>query len=138
MKVSKIVAEVIKDITDIRTAVYEAAKSEVPLAPVKYLFFLERLACDYETIAKEAYLYDGMVKNNRAAQFVSLKVEADKKGEKFVSGMAEVQADSLIAEERKARDYFEAARDSTEKLMQVLRVHLEIFKNDTRIDANLK
>lgn len=128
MKVSAKVAAAIKDISEIRAEVYKAAKEEIPLPPVKYLFFLERVTTDYDEIAREYGKYDALVKNNRSAQFVSLQVEAEKLGNKFEKGIAEIKAEGLVAEERVTRNYFEALKDSTEKLIQTLKVHLDIFK----------
>ena len=128
MKVSEKVAAAIKDISEIRTEVYNAAKAEMPLPPIKYLFFLERVTSDFEEVAREYGKYDALVKNNRAAHFVSIKVESEKSGAKFEKGSAEIQAEGLVAEERVARNYFEAVKESAEKLIQTLKVHLEIFQ----------
>jgi len=128
MKVSEKVAFAIKDISEIKEEVYKAAKAETPLPPIRYQFFFERVACDYEEIAREYGKYDALVKNNKSAHFVTLQIEAEKLGKDFKSGAAEVKADGLVAEERIARNYFEAAMNSADKLLQALRLHLDIFK----------
>jgi len=133
MKVSKKVAEVIVELGEIKTQIYSAAKAEEFLAPIKYLFFAERLVTLRDDIAKEFGKYDALVKNNRAAQFISLKVESEKKGEKFVGGAAEIEADTFIANERIARNYFEAALNTLDKQLHILDVHLEIYKNEVKM-----
>jgi hypothetical protein len=129
MKVSEKVAFAIKDISEIKIEVYKSAKEEKPLPPIKYQFFFERVACDYEEIAKEYGKYDALVKNNKSAHFVSLQVKAEKEGKDFKANAAISIIDSLVAEERIARNYFEAAMTSTDKLLQALRLHLDIFKS---------
>ena len=128
MKVSIKVAAAIKDISEIKAEVYKAAKEEKPLPPIRYQFFFERVACDYEEIAREYGKYDALVKNNKSAHFVALQIEAEKEGKDFKSGAAEMKVEGMVAEERISRNYFEAAMNSTDKLLQAIRLHLDIFK----------
>ena len=133
MKVSKRTADAITELADIKTQIYSAAKNEEFLAPIKYLFFYERLGALRDDIAKDFGKYDALVKNNRAAQFISLKNNAEKAGKSLSSGAAEIEADTFIAEERIARNYFEAALNTLDKQMHILDVHLEIYKNEVKM-----
>ena len=128
MLISKKVAAALQDLQEIRAEVFKAAKEETPLPPIKYLFYLERATADFDEITREYGKYDALVKNNKSAHFVSLQTESEKAGVKFEKGAAEIKSDGLVSEERVTRNYFEAAKDSTEKLIQTLRVHLEIFR----------
>lgn len=133
MKVSKIIADEITELLDIKRQIYEAAKNEILLPPIKYLYFSERIVCIRDDIAKEYGKYDALVKNNRSAHFVTLQVESEKKGIKFEKGIAEITSEGLVAEERISRNYFEAVLNTIDKQLKVLDTHLEIFRQEVHI-----
>lgn len=129
MKVSARVAAAIKEISEIQEEIRKSARGEILLAPIKYSFFFDRVACDYDDIAKAFMHYKGIVENNKSAYFVTQQIEAEKIGAKFEKGIAEIKASGMVAEERITRNHFEAAMNGADKLLQALNKHLDIIKH---------
>lgn len=129
MKVSAKEAAAIKEISEIQEELRKSARGEILLAPIRYAFLFDKVACDYDDIAKAFMHYKAVVENNKSAHFVTQQIEAEKNGAKFEKGIAEIKASGMVAEERITRNYFEAALNGADKLLQALNKHLEIIRH---------